>query len=86
LDKAVHGGGAFPALVGARKEPILSPHCRAAQRAFRGVIRQADAPITQELRESLAALWRRGLPMRMRLPMDQLASPTLVAHCAQRIR
>ena len=41
LDEAVHGGGAFPALVRTRKEPGLPPKGRAAQHALGGVIRQA---------------------------------------------
>ncbi len=53
LDQAVHGGGALSALVGARKEPSLPSQRRTAQHALGGVIRQADAPITQEPRESL---------------------------------
>ena len=56
LDQALHAGGALSALVGARKEPSLPPQRGAAQHAFRGVIRQADARITQEPRESLPAL------------------------------
>ena len=56
LDQAIHGGGAFPALVRTRKEPSLPAKCRTAQHALGSVIRQADAPITQEPRESPPAL------------------------------
>jgi len=56
LDQAVHGGGALSALVEACEKPSLPAKCRAAQHAFGGVIRQADAPITQEPCESLPAL------------------------------
>jgi len=56
LDQAVHGGGALPALVGTRKEPSLPPQRGAAQHALGGVIRQANAAIAQEPRESLPTL------------------------------
>ena len=52
LDQAVHGGGALSALVGACEKPSLPAKCRTAQHALGSVIRQADAPITQEPRES----------------------------------
>ncbi len=56
LDQAVHGSGAFPALVRTRKEPGLPPKGRAAQHALGGVIGQANTAIAQEPRESLPAL------------------------------
>ena len=52
LDEAVHGGGALSALVGACEKPSLPAQRGAAQHALGSVIRQADAPITQEPRES----------------------------------
>ena len=42
LDQAVHGGGAFPALVGACEKPSLPAKCRTAQHALGSVIRKAD--------------------------------------------
>ena len=52
LDQAIHGGGAFPALVRTRKEPSLPAKCRTAQHALGSVIRQANAAIVQKPRES----------------------------------
>jgi hypothetical protein len=52
LDQAIHGGGALSALVRTRKEPSLPSKGRAAQHALGSVIRQANAAIAQEPRES----------------------------------
>jgi hypothetical protein len=56
LDQVVHGSGALSALVVVCEKPSLPAKCRTAQYALGGVIRQADAPITQEPRESLPTL------------------------------
>ena len=56
LDQAIHGGGAFSALVGACEKPSLPPKGRAAQHALGSVIRQANAAIVQKSRESPPAL------------------------------
>ena len=54
-DQAVHDGGALAAAIGAGKQPRLSAQSDAAQRAFGGIVRQADAAVIEEAREAASA-------------------------------
>lgn len=55
-DDAIHGGGAPAATIGTGEQPRLSSESDAAQGSFRGVVRQADAPIVEEAGERRPAL------------------------------
>jgi hypothetical protein len=55
-DKAVHGGGALTAAIGAGKEPRLPAEGNAAKAAFGSVVREAHASVVKEAREGRPAL------------------------------
>ena len=52
-DQRVHRRSTFPAAIGAREQPSLSPQRDATQRALGGIVRQADAAIAEEPAERL---------------------------------
>ena len=54
--RRVHGGGALAAAIGAGEEPCLSAEGDAAQRAFGGVVGQADPAVVEEAGEGGPAL------------------------------
>jgi hypothetical protein len=47
-DQRVHERGTLAAAVGADEQPCLPAEGHAAQRAFGGVVGQADAPVVEE--------------------------------------
>jgi hypothetical protein len=51
LDQRVHDGGALAAAIRSGKEPGLAAERDAAQRAFGGVVAQADAAVVEEASE-----------------------------------
>jgi hypothetical protein len=55
-DQAVHGGGAFTAAIGTGEQPRLPSQSDAAQSAFGGIVRQANAAIVEEARKARPAL------------------------------
>ena len=56
LDQRIGGGGAAAAFVGAGEGPVVAPDRDSAQRAFGGVVRQAQAAVIKEARERGPAL------------------------------
>ena len=48
----VHDGGALGAAIGAGEQPRLSAQGKAAQRAFGGVVGQADPAVVEEAGEA----------------------------------
>ena len=59
-DQAVHRRGALAAAVGAAEQPAFPAKGDAAQTAFCGIVRHADAPVVEEQTRSLPA--RPGYP------------------------
>jgi hypothetical protein len=83
-DHGVHGRRALPATIRAAEQPRFSPQGHAAQRSFRGVVREADPPVIEEAGEGRPALEQvvhrlgdLGLP---RQPRALVAQPSLEVH------
>ena len=58
LNQRQDDGGTFAAAIRSREQPRLSSECDASQRAFSGVVAEADASIVQEASEHVDALER----------------------------
>jgi hypothetical protein len=56
VDQRVDRGGAVAAFVGAGERPVLAAQGDAAQRAFGGVVRHAQAAVVEEAGERIPAL------------------------------
>ena len=63
-DEGIHLGGALPTAIGAGEQPGFSAEGDTAQRAFGGVIRQADPSVVEEPGKSELprVLWRQQDP------------------------
>lgn len=55
-DKAVDGGRAYAAAIGAGEDPRLSSKCKSARRPLGGVVRKTEAAVMEKAREG-------GLPL-----------------------
>src|SRR6266852_8503403 len=53
LNQCQHDRGALAAAIGAGEEPRLSPQCNSSERAFGGVVAQADPTVMKEAREGI---------------------------------
>src|SRR5690349_1884827 len=55
-DQRRHDSGAVGAAFGAGEQPRFSPQCKSPQRAFGGIVGQADTPVVEKARKVIPAL------------------------------